>query len=181
MTARRNPGLAGVGGVTASDLAALDAGLITMIDLASKLGVSKQAVSRKLRSMRSISSIDASATAAPPSSTSPTGSIVTPPSTGAVIPADAIVIDAMQLAVSANLGVLHCAHGLLAGGGPLGPSAVKALSGAIASARAELTALGVLAPDDADTALSVLTVRTMSDVEHDQAKAAAEELSEFDD
>jgi hypothetical protein len=172
---RRDPKLPGVGGITAADVEALNQGRTTLQTIADRVGCSKQAVSRRIKAMRSTG---ASATAAPPSSTSPTGPTITTPSTGPAIPADAIMIDAMQLAVSANLGVLHCAHGLLASGGPLGPSAVKALSGAIASARAELTALGVLAPDDADTALSVLTVRTMSDTEHDQAKAAAEMMSD---
>lgn len=178
MTARRNPALSGVAGITAADVAALDAGLITMIDLASKLGVTKQAISRRVSRMRSTSSTGASATAAPPSAAAVAPIAI---STGPVIPSDAIVIDAMQIAISANLGILHCAHALLAGPGPLGPTAIKGLSGAIASARAELTALGILAaPDDADTVLSTLTVRLMSDTEHDQAKAAAEELNEFD-
>ena len=45
-------------------------------------------------------------------------------------------------------------------------------------ATAELALLDVLTTNDEDTALSVLTVRTMSDTEHDQAKAAAELLDD---
>lgn len=179
---RRDPGLAGVVGVTAADVEALDQGRTTLQTIADRVGCSKQAVSRKIRAMRSTSSTGPSslpsATAAPTSSTSPT---VNPLPAGASIPAGSIAVDPAEVAVSACLGLLVRAHTLLAGGDQIGPSGLKALSATVAAATSELRQLGIMAaPDDADTALSVLTVRTMSDTEHDQAKAAAEEMNEFD-
>ena len=177
---RRDPGLAGVSGVTAEDLEALDAKRVTLLDIATRVGTSKQAVSRKIRGMRSTSatgpSTAPSATAAPPSSTSPTA---TP--TGPSIPAGSIAVDPAEVAVSACLGLLVRAHTALISPDAIGPSGLKALAATVQAATAELRQLGILAaPDDADTALAVLTVRLMSDVEHDQAKAAAELLNEFD-
>jgi hypothetical protein len=176
MTTRRDPGLAGVVGITADDLANLEAGRITMLDLASKLGVSKQAVSRRVSRMRSTSSTDAStppsATAAPTSSTSPT---VTPLPAGASIPAESIAVDPAEVAVSACLGLLMRSHILLAGGDQIGPSGLKALAATISTATAELRQLGIMsAADDEDTALSTLSIRVMTDAEHDEIKHRVE-------
>lgn len=159
MTARRDPGLAGVVGITADDLASLEAGRITMLDLASKLGVSKQAVSRRVSRMRSTSSTDAS---------------TSPSSTGPTIPAGAVLIDPHRALVSANLGILSYVNATLESGTALGPSAFKAMAGAVASARAELTALGVLAaPDDAETPTEFV-IRVMTDQEHEETKRRVE-------
>lgn len=161
MTARkrRDPKLAGVAGITLEDIAALDARRVTLLDVATRCGISKQGAAKRIARMRA-----ASPTATPPASTS----------TGPTIPADAIVIDATQLAISANLAVLHCSHALLAGGGPLGPTAIKALGSAIATARIELTALNVMtAPDDAEKPTEFV-IRVMSDEEHQETKRRLE-------
>ena len=164
MTARkrRDPKLAGVAGVTLEDLAGLAAGRVTMLDIATRCGVTKQAVAKRVKALKA---------ASPPASTS----------TGPAIPTDAIMIDATQLAISANLAVLHCSHALLAGGGPLGPTAIKALGSAIATARIELTALNVMtAPDDAETPTEFV-IRVMTDQEHEETKRRIELPNNYDD
>jgi hypothetical protein len=165
---RRDPKLPGVGGITVADVEALDQGRTTLQTIADRVGCSKQAVSRRIKAMRSTGA-SLPAVAPIPTSTSP------------AIPADAIVIDAMQLAISANLGVLHCCHSFLAGGGPLGPSAIKALGSAIATARSELALLGVLvAPTDAEVSTE-FRVRVMTDAEHEETKRRVELPDDFED
>ena len=158
---RRDPRLAGVAGITAEDLVALDAKRMTLQDLADRCGISKQGAAKRIKAMRAASPVT-----------------ISPAPTGPTIPAGAIVIDAAEIATSACLGLLHRAHAALAGPDQIGPSGLKALATVISTATAELRLLNVMASADEDTALSTLTVRVMSDTEHDQAKAAAELLND---
>lgn len=172
MTARTsNPG---VGGITAEDLDALDQGRTTMQTIADRLGCTKQNISKRIRAMRSTSSTGPSI---------PIGATTTPTTTatGPTVPAGSVAVDPAEIATSACLGLLVRAHAALIGPDALGPSALKALSTTISTATAELRQLGVMASDDDESTLSVLTVRVMSDTEHDQAKAAAELLDDFEE
>jgi hypothetical protein len=170
---RRNPALPGVCGITGEDLDALDQGRTTLQSIADRVGCSKQAVSRKVRAMRAASptgpSVPITPTAAPIVSTGPSS-----------IPTGPVMIDAHQAAVSVNLGVLWRAAGILEGPDALGPSAVKALAGAVASARAELALLGVLAPDDAEIPTE-LVVRVMTPEEHIAQKLKSAEKDDFEE
>lgn len=180
---RRDPRLAGVAGITADDLDALDQGRTTLLDIADRIGCSKQAVSKKIRAMRAaaptdltipaISPVPAS-TGAPPTSTGPT----IPPG---AIPAGSVAVDPAEIATSACLGLLVRAHAALIGPDALGPSALKALSTTISTATAELRLLNVMAPDDDDAALSVLTVRTMSDEEHEAIKLRVGQPDDYEE
>lgn len=156
---RRNPGLAGVAGITLGDIAALDAKRVTLQTIADKLGCSKQAVSKRIKTMR----------AASPAATSPP-----PASTGASAPAGAVAVDPAEIATSACLGLLVRSHAALVGPDALGPSALKALAATISTVTSELRLLGVMtAPEDAEMPTE-FRVRILSDEEHDAIKRRVE-------
>jgi hypothetical protein len=171
MTARTSkPGVS----ISAEDLAALEGRRVTLQDLADRERCTKQNISKRIARMRSTSSTS------PSIPTTPTITPVSAPP-GPTIPTGPILIDATEIATSACLGLLHRAHVSLIGPDQIGPSGLKALATVISTATAELRLLNVMASADEDTTLSVLTVRTMSDEEHDQAKAAAELLNDYED
>jgi hypothetical protein len=164
---RRNPALPGVSGITADDLAALDAGRITLLDIGTRCGISKQGAAKRIKAMR----------AASPAATAPAST-----STGSTsIPAGAVLIDPAATAVSACLAILCRAVGLLEGPDQIGPTGLKGIASAVAVTTDQLRQLRVLTSDDDDKALTVLTVRTMTDEEHVETKRRVELPDDYED